>query len=147
MRPRTCASIPLLVVDRLDEGRIDDGVEHMRRLRHGVGEARRRAEKIGEEQAQAIVRLQDGQELDGRRHAAEGAVERERGAPSGSAVPPSAASRAGHELGQHLAGARARDRRAAAEMPAAHGLRRAFRVAEAEPAQRRERFRDRRPCR
>ena len=72
---RTCALDGLVVGEGRAEGRIDQRVEHVRRLRHRVGEARRGAEKIGEEQAQAIVRLQDGQELDGRRHAAEGAVE------------------------------------------------------------------------
>ncbi len=79
-------------------------------LRHRVGEARRRAEKVGEEQAQAVVRLQDGEQLDGRRHAAEGAVEgRERGVGIGGAAERRKQGR--HELGQDLAGARARDGR------------------------------------
>ena len=115
-------------------------------LRHGLGEPRRRAEKIGEEEAQAVVRLQDGHQLDSRRHAAEGAVEsRERGVGIGRAAERRKQGRG--ELGQDLAGARARDRRPAAEMPAAHRLGGELRVAEAEAPQRRQRVRDRRSCR
>ena len=74
----SCAHLRLdlrLVAGRTDEGRIDQRVEHVRGLRDRVGEPRRGAEEVGEEQAQAVVGLQDGEELDGGRHAAEGAVE------------------------------------------------------------------------
>ena len=137
---------PLLVVDRLDEGRIDDGVEDVRRLRHRVGEARRRAEKIGEEQAQAIVRLEDGQELDGRRHAAEGAVEREqRSIRVGGAA--ERGEQGGHQFREHLARPRARYRGPAAEMPAAHGLRRSLPGCGTRAGAASRAFPGRRPCR
>ena len=111
----------------------------MRALRDRVGKSRRGAEKIGEEQAQAIVRLQDRHELDRRRHAAEGAIERgERPVRiRGSAERGKQGRR---ELGQDLAGAGARHGRPPAEMPAAHRLGRHLRVLEAEPLQRRERL-------
>ena len=111
----------------------------MRRLRHRVGEARRGAEKIGEEKPQAIVRLQDGEEFDGGRHAAESAVEgSERAIGIGGAAERREQRR--RELGQHLARARALDRGTAAEMPAAHGLRHALGLVEAEALQGRERI-------
>ena len=44
-------------------------------LRHRVGEPRRRAQEIGEEEAKPVVRLQDGEELHCGRHASEGPVQ------------------------------------------------------------------------
>ena len=105
MSCRTWLSIASSSVVGVPKAGIDERVEHVRRLRHRVGEARRGAEKIGEEQPQAVVRLQDGEEFDRGRHAAEGAVEGgERTVGIGGAAERREQRR--RELGQHLAGAR-----------------------------------------
>ena len=141
---RTWALDGLVVGGGRAEGRVDERIEHMRRLRHRVGEARRGAEKIGEEKPQAIVRLQDGEEFDRCRHAAEGAVEgSERAVGIGGAA--ERGEQCGRELGQHLPGARALDRGTAAEMPATHGFRHALGLAEAEALQASRAYRDRCP--
>jgi hypothetical protein len=59
----------------LAEGRIDEGVEHMGSLRDHICQARRGAEQIGEEKAQTIMGLHDGQKLHRGGHPAEGAVQ------------------------------------------------------------------------
>ena len=143
---RSCVSIAPSSVSGIAEGRVDQGVEHVRRLRDRVGEARRGAEEIGEEQAQAVVRLQDGQELHGGRHAPEGAVEGgERPVRIGRAAERRKQGR--HELGQDLARAGARDRGPAAEMPAAHGLGRLARGAGSRGGAGSRASPDRRSCR
>ena len=103
---------------------------------HGddIGESRRAAENISEEFAHGAVGFEDGEKLDGRRHLAERLIEiDERGV--GIAGAGEGFEQRGNELCQNLAGARRLHRRPAAEMPAAHGLRRQRRIVEAHAAQ------------
>ena len=130
----------LVASSRLDEGRIDDAVEHMRDCATRLGEPRRRAENVGEERQQAdraTAGCVSSSTAAGMRTKAWSRCG-ERAVGIGGAAERGEQGRG--QLGQHLAGARAGHRGAAAEMPAAHRLGRALRIAEAEALQRLQRI-------
>ena len=119
---------------RVIHGRVDGGVEHVRAHGDDAGKARCAAEDIAEEFAQLGVRLQDAEELGRCRHPVERSIEGgERGI--GIAASRKTFEQCRHEFGEHLAGARALHRRAAAEVPAAHDLCRRGRIVEAHAGQ------------
>ena len=120
-------------VEILHPAGIDCGVEDVRTRRDHPREPRRAAEHVAEQLAQARVRAQDRHELDRGRHARQRLVEGgERGV--GIARAGEGFEQRRRKLRQHFAGARASDRGATPEMPAANGLRGGFRIVEPEAA-------------
>ena len=130
-----------IAVERgLAEGGVDDAVEHMRVKRRDLRQPRRAPEDLGEERQQRALRAQQRQQLDGGGHADEGVVEMgERPVGIGGAAERHQQGR--RQFGQDLAGTRAGDGGAAAEMPAPHRLGRRPGLAEAELLQRLQRLR------
>ena len=128
------------VARRVERGRIDRGVEHVRTHSDNIGEARRAAENIAEQFAHGCIGLQNREQFDCGRHASERRVESGERRVGIAAAGESLQERR-NELGQDFPGARALDGAATSEMPAAYGLGRLHGIAEAELAQGFDRFR------
>ena len=118
---------------------VDGDVEHMRALHDHLRQARRSAEDVGEELEHRPMRFEQREQFRRRRHPRHRVVET-RHAGIGVAGFGKRLEQAGNQFGQHLAGAGAAHRGAAAEMPAAHGFGGQRRVAEAHVAQGLQRF-------